>query len=330
MTSAILFDIGGTNMRVAYSRDGSALDAIKTRKTPKDFREGIAALKALAKEAAGGEAIGQACGCVPGIFNRDRRTLFKSPNLPLWEGQPLLSALEDAFRVSVSVGNDAAFAGLGEAHRGAGRGFRSVMYMTVSTGVGGSRIVNGKIDENAFGYEPGKQIMDFAGNRTLESLVSGTALAKRFGKSAKEIPQIDPVWSELAQALARGLHNSIVHWSPDVIVLGGSMILGNPYIVLGEAESELKKILTIFPEMPAIRKAELGDSNGLYGALEFLKSKRPSISLRVWLSALSSSCTSIFETTSKEKSAINYSPASGCARRRHLRCPSYRVFCRRR
>ena len=268
----IVFDIGGTNMRVAAVLEGGKLGEVKTRRTPQDFNEGIAALHDLALEVAAGAKIIAVSGCFPGIFNRDRRTLFQSPNLPQWEGKPLLTSIEAAFGVPVFLENDAALAALGEAHFGAGRGFRSVMYLTISTGVGGARIVNGKIDENAFGYEPGKQIMDFSSGSSLEDLVSGAAVAKRLKKSAKDVPQIDPIWTELAEILAQGLHNSIVHWSPDVIILGGAMILGTPSITLGQVDEELRKILKVFPEVPVIRKAELRDQSGLYGAMEFLRS----------------------------------------------------------
>ncbi len=66
-----------------------------------------------------------------------------------------------------------------------------------------------------------------------------------------------------------------VFWSPDVIVLGGSMITGDPSIPLDITEAHLKEILKIYPELPAIKKAELGDSGGLHGALEYIKLKAP-------------------------------------------------------
>jgi hypothetical protein len=55
------------------------------------------------------------------------------------------------------------------------------------------------------------------------------------------------------------------------VVLGGSMITGNPSIPIDKTEQYLKEILKIFPQLPIMRKAELGDLGGLYGALAFLK-----------------------------------------------------------
>ena len=73
--------------------------------------------------------------------------------------------------------------------------------------------------------------------------------------------------------MAIGLNNIIVEWSPDVVVLGGSMITGDPSISIEKTENYLKEILKIFPKLPAIRKAELGDFGGLYGALAFIKTQ---------------------------------------------------------
>ena len=114
--------------------------------------------------------------------------------------------------------------------------------------------------------------MDWEKDIDLENLISGTAFKKRFHKDPRTAEQLDPVWDELARTLAHGLRNSIVHWSPDVIVLGGAMMLGCPLIPISSVENELRRIQSVYPELPALRKAALGDHNGLYGAMEFLRS----------------------------------------------------------
>jgi len=181
-------------------------------------------------------------------------------------------------KIPVYLENDAAIVGLGEAMNGAGRGEEIIAYITVSTGIGGARIVDGKIDRNIFGFEPGHQIIDPTGMLCpmcdsaghLEGHVSGVALEARFNKKAYEIT--DPqIWEEEAKWLAYGLNNTAVYWSPSVIVLGGSMIIKSPGISIERVSHHLKKTLTIFPERPRLVKAELGDIGGLYGALEILK-----------------------------------------------------------
>ena len=272
MSVAIVFDIGGTQMRVGVSRDGKEIEHVKVQPTPKDFKEGVTALRQAAHDLAAGETIREVSGCIAGIFERGHTALFRSPNLPGWERQPIRTVLEEAFRTTVYLENDAALAGLGESIFGSGKDFYNVMYMTVSTGVGGARIIGREVDSRVYSFEPGQQIIDTNKNIGLEDLISGTAIQKRFGKKAFEIKQSDPVWKELAVYLAHGLYNSVLHWSPDVIVLGGSMILGDPSIPIREVEKELGNILKIFPTIPVIRKSSLGDHSGLYGALKFISS----------------------------------------------------------
>ena len=106
----------------------------------------------------------------------------------------------------------------------------------------------------------------------MEDLVSGSAVEKRFGKKPYEIVQSDHIWDELAEKLAYGIHNSIVHWSPDVIVLGGSMIVGDPAIKISDVRKHLSVISKVYPKLPKINKATLGAVGGLHGALQYLNS----------------------------------------------------------
>jgi predicted NBD/HSP70 family sugar kinase len=70
----------------------------------------------------------------------------------------------------------------------------------------------------------------------------------------------------MASWCAYMLNNTIVHWSPQVVVLGGSMIIGDPAIPVDRIEAKLREILR-YPKMPAIKKAALGDFGGMYGAM---------------------------------------------------------------
>lgn len=253
----LLFDIGATKIRMAYSADGETFETPEVFETPKSYGEILNLFAETAKKISNGREIKIIAGgmsrSIPGLTDEE----FKKD-------------LVEKFGVAAYIENDAAIVGLGEASWGAGRGFEIVAYITVSTGVGGAKIVNGKIDEHAIGFEPGKQIVEMESGKTLEDLISGKALKQKTGKSPKEIT--DPaVWEEHAKILAVGLNNIIVEWSPNCVVLGGSMITGNPSIPIDKTKNHLKEILKIYPELPAIRKAELGDFGGLYGALAYLK-----------------------------------------------------------
>lgn len=259
--NSILFDIGATKTRIAYSTDGEIFETPRVYSTPKNYEEGFSLFRQNAQELAGGREIKQIVGGMSrSVWGNDAPERFRND-------------LSRDLGAVVSLENDAAVVGLGEAAWGAGRGFKIVAYITVSTGVGGARIVDGEIDEHAVNFEPGKQIMDLDSQATLESLISGKALEARTGKAPKDISE-PAIWDDLAMKLAVGLNNIIVEWSPDCVVLGGSMITGEPAIPMDRAVARLKEILKIFPKLPDIKKAELGDFGGLYGALALVNSQK--------------------------------------------------------
>ncbi len=278
----ILFDIGGTKMRLASS-DGESILKTVVLDTTQNFEDGVPVFGKAAHELAGSEIIEKAAGGIAGTLDKDKKTLLRAPHLRGWVGKPLREELSKILGLPIYLENDAALAALGEATYGAGKDKNIVAYLTVSTGVGGARVCGGEIDATSVGFEPGHQILDIdktlcpscPGN-TFEDYVSGTSLEKRFGKKPKEIS--DPaVWDELARFLAYGLNNICVNWSPDIIVLGGSMILGSPAISVEKTAEYLSGIMNNLPN-PPIAKASLGDSAGLWGAIRYLKQKSELVS----------------------------------------------------
>lgn len=275
----VAFDIGGTKMRIAISKDAKTVRGEPyVEKTPPRFEDGIERIVEIVQELTGGRPVTALGGGMAGSFNREKTELFHAPNLPGWIGKPFSEALSRKMNAPVYVANDTAIVGLGEAHAGAGMGSNIVVYITVSTGVGGARIVDGIIDKRAFGFEPGHQIIDADGSLCkdcasgqLEDLVSGTAVSRRFNMPAYEVKN-DHLWNtELPRWLAYGLYNTVLHWSPDVIILGGSMITGDPAINVEKTEQYLRDITTIFPEVPKVKKAECGDFGGIHGAFAYIR-----------------------------------------------------------
>lgn len=277
----VLFDIGGTKTRIAVSNDLESLKEIESFKTPTKFEEGIVKMVAVIKRLTNNDEITAIAGGARGRLDEDKSGIQNDAVLNKWAGKSITRALQKEFKnVPIFLENDSAMAGVGEAVFGAGKGLEIVAYHTVSTGVGGVKIENGEIDMASVGFEPGHQILDIdrtvLGDEivpTLENLVSGTALAERFGVPAYEIPQSDSVWDELAEYLGQGLRNTIMYWSPDVIVLGGSMIVGNPAIMVDVVRKYTVEALDGFVESPLIVKAKLGDEAGLYGAMATLRKR---------------------------------------------------------
>jgi glucokinase len=261
----IVFDIGGTHIRVAVSSDGETLSKPLTKDTPASFDEGVRVLVALIAEAANGQPIISLGGGVAGIFDPKDQALFYSPNLKGWEGHSIKQALQKE-GYNALIENDAALAALGEASYGAGRGGKIVAYYTISTGIGGARIVDGKIDRRSVGFEPGKQIINSAGPSSVETMISGHALQAKYNMKPALILDKE-VWKKAADDLAIAAFNSIAHWSPDTFVFGGPMILQKPGIDIDAVRAALEKLLVAFPAHPSVKLAELGTESGLYGAL---------------------------------------------------------------
>ncbi len=274
----VMFDIGGTKTRVAFSEDLKTFDKVEKINTPIKFKDGMKEVIDLIKKNT--KEVSGIAGGIRGRLQEDKAGIENDGVLTDWAGADLVGRLKKAFNVEVFLENDAAIAGLGEAVYGAGKDSEIVAYHTVSTGVGGAKIENKEIDHASVGFEPGHQILDIDRNvlgeeivPTLENLVSGTAVAERFGCKAYEIPQEDVVWDELAEYLANGLRNTIMYWSPDTIILGGSMIVGDPAILIDPIRKYTTEALDGFVECPFITKAELGDDAGLYGGMAILKKR---------------------------------------------------------
>lgn len=145
-------DVGGTKLAFALGDATGALRATYRRPTQLSGRgdADVAAmaddLRRLLDEA--GLAPGQveALGVsLPGPLDVERGVLLSPPNLPGWHEVPVRALLEEALGVPVFLENDANAAALAEWHWGAARGLEHVVYLTMSTGVGGGLILGGRL-----------------------------------------------------------------------------------------------------------------------------------------------------------------------------------------
>jgi len=264
----LLFDIGASRTRITISNDGDTVGEPVIFETPKKYEDGIKIIYEKSKQLGGD--FGAAAGGIAGPINREKTMINNAPNLPDWCDKPLKNSLEEALGTKVNLENDTALVGLGEAVAGAGNNNSIVAYVTVSTGINGVKIVDKKIVKNFLGYEIGKQIVDFdestiKGN--WENAISGSSLEKKYSKNPDEIND-EKIWEDEVKLLAYGLHNVILFWSPEVLILGGGLM---KKIAIEKVEEKLKEILTVFPILPEIKKSELGDVGGLYGALSYVK-----------------------------------------------------------
>lgn len=270
----VLFDIGATNIRIAVSSDNQTISNPIVFPTPQEFNQGIVQIQQVVVKLSRGQKIDAAAGGIPGPLNKQKDYVANFPNITDWNNKPLKQSLEKVLGAPVFLENDASLVGLGEATSGSGKGKKIVAYITISTGVGGTRIVNGKIDQKAGDFEIGHQIIVPRGSICgcqglghLEAYLSGSAIERKYHQKP-EVIKDGKIWEEMAELLAIGINNTIVYWAPEIVILGGGVMKA---ISVDKVKLHLQEIFTIFPEIPPVELNTLGDSGGLYGALEYLK-----------------------------------------------------------
>jgi glucokinase len=191
-------DLGGTQIRAAVLQGaqilGRAANLTGDDPTPERVLPRIYTTLQEALDEAG-VTLAEIAGigvCAPGPLDNRTGTLYAPPNLPAWNATPLRDILREKYAKPVFVENDANAAALGEYLFGAGQGCRHMVYLTVSTGIGGGVIVDGRILEgvNGSAAELGHITIDWRGERCncgnigcLEALASGTAIARKANRA---------------------------------------------------------------------------------------------------------------------------------------------------
>lgn len=187
-------DLGGTKiLTVLADREGNVLARVKvpteTDRGQKHVIDRIEATvrDALQEAAAPAERVAAVGVGAPGPLDPDRGFLFFAPNLG-WRDVPLGKILNERLNLPVFLDNDANLAALGEYVYGAGRGSTHLVYITVSTGVGGGVILNGRVYHGACGgageighvtVAPDGPTCRCGNQGCLEAVASGTAMEQR-------------------------------------------------------------------------------------------------------------------------------------------------------
>lgn len=153
-----------------------------------------------------------------------------------WRDYPLLPTLTGALRVPALIDIDVNAAALGELRFGAARGKNSCLYVTVGTGVGGGVVVEGRLVHGLLhpehGHIPLRPHPDDPAphgfcpyhDGCLEGLACGPAIEKRWGVSAKNLPEDHPAWEIEAFYLAQLCVTATLAYSPEIIILGGGVM----------------------------------------------------------------------------------------------------------
>ncbi len=303
MKKIITADVGGTQIRVAVYPEKStqpvAQKKIRTRdkeQTPLErLSNTIAELWPADGEVA---AISIA---VPGFLNPANGIVYEAANVPGWKEIQLRQPIEDRFHVPVFLGNDANLAALGEWKHGAGQGHHNVLYLTISTGIGGGVIIDDRLLTGDFGLAgefghvtviPEGPMCGCGQRGHLEAVASGTAIAKyvneklALGVSSSLSSINNPTAVDVSQAAAQGdplaqkaltragtyigyaLADFLHIFNSSIVILGGGVSSTGALIIEPIKAALPERILSpAYIRNLEITTAALKDDAGLIGAL---------------------------------------------------------------
>lgn len=302
---AIGIDLGGTQVRAALVQRGSILRRAATRT---DVGGGptavIAQFRQLIAQVCDAEDRAHIAGvgvCAPGPLDSTTGTVIHIPTLPGWENIALRDIVADEFGVPVVVEGDGIAAAFGEWQYGAGRGLQHLVYVTVSTGIGGGIVVDGRLLHGRRGMagHVGHFRMAADGPRCscgatacFEALASGSALGLRARQAALEdragwlgrvsppeavdarrvvegARAADPVCLALlreeAHYLGSGFTGLIHLYSPERVIMGGGVAQAFDLLERDILDVIRRDAMPPFRSVPVVR-AGLGADSGLVGA----------------------------------------------------------------
>ncbi|MFQ5812391.1 MAG: ROK family protein [Anaerolineae bacterium] len=242
----------------------------------------------------------------PGPLDPWKGVIMDAPNLPGWKKVPLKELMEEEFGLPVLVGNDANLAALAEQRFGAGQGIADLIYITVSTGIGGGIIVDNRLLLGAQGFaaEVGHHTVEAHGPRCncgnigcLEALAAGPAIARHARELIKEGTKtaitdlvggdLDEITAKVVNQAAQagdptaielfrqagfyigvGIVNLLHLFNPSLIVIGGSVTkAGDLLFEPIRATVRERAMASYYWENTPIVPATLGDDVGLLGAV---------------------------------------------------------------
>lgn len=301
MSLTLALDIGGTHMRAAVFLDKENLPIKHSRIRTQGGNEStfdrlIRLIRAITPP---NQSINQIGIAVPGLIDPHQGVILTTPNIPEWTGMPIVEMIEDELGVPTVMGNDANLAAMGEWRYGAGQGHHHLLYMTISTGIGGGVIIEDRllVGSHGLGAEfghvtilPDGPLCSCGQRGHLEALASGTGIATYVaeqllaGKASclkgrpdtKSIAEAANSGDNLAKAafdragyyLGLALANYLTIFNPTIVIMGGGVSQTGD-LLLNPVRRSLDSALfsSEYLQDLVITQAALGDDAGLFGAL---------------------------------------------------------------
>ncbi|MCZ6676128.1 MAG: ROK family protein [Candidatus Poribacteria bacterium] len=308
-------DIGGTKLAaVVADKNGNILQKVrKPTEAEKGYQYAVQLLlemvdqgihrAGLKRESISG--IGVSCG---GPLDTKTGVVYSPPNLPGWDAVPLKALIEAEFHIHTVIENDANASALAEWRFGGGRGYNYVLYMTMSTGIGGGIVANGQIyhGANDSAGEVGHQILlpngplCGCGKRgCLEALCSGPSIARRAQAAIRKQPNthildftdgsIDHVKSEHVLQAARngdalaislmdetayymgwGIANLVNILNPEIVLIGTIAVAAGDLLLNPIRRTVADMAMQRPAELVQIMPAQLGDAVGDLAAVSLV------------------------------------------------------------
>jgi glucokinase len=298
---AVAVDLGATRVRACVgTKSGKIIRrAGKKMLVSKSMHSYLAQIEGVMRSVTKGfpaDELGAICIASPGPLDLRRGLIAHTANLP-YTDVPIIEVLENSFGKEAFLVNDANAAALGEWLRGAGKGHRNVFYLTISTGIGGGAVVDGRLllgkDGNA--AEVGHVTIDSSGRMKCgcgrlghwEAYCSGSGIprfaqslwkefngpkvpslgnaAELFGRAARGDKFSLRVLNEVGRLNAVGVANVVDAFDPEVLTIGGGVALNNPDAILSPIRKSMGEYA--INRVPKVLITRLGDDAGLVGAL---------------------------------------------------------------
>ena len=270
----VSLDIGGTKLIVAaFNGSGTVLKQERAA-TPLKLTEGLDLIDRMITTVSEGQRLSGIGAAAGGPL--DHRIGVVSPlHQPEWRNVPLKKIMEDKWGCPFRVDIDTNVAALAE-YGALEKKVRLLLYITLSTGMGGGLVHEGDIYRGLNGEHPeiGHQTVCYRspGNKPvrcscgaegcLEELISGNGIRRVYGKPPEKLSAHE--WDDVSWNLGQGLRNLAAIYLPDVIVFGGGISYGAKDKLLEPAIRLMREQLKIVPH-PRVQVSSLGVENVLRG-----------------------------------------------------------------
>ena len=276
MAVLIGLDIGGTKIMVAAADGEGNILRRARRDTSTSLETDLTNIHNMIAEVTEAEQILGMGAAIGGPLDWERGVV--SPlHQPAWRNIPLKAIMEEKWGCPFHVDVDTNVAAVGE-YRWGGVSAKRFLYLTLSTGMGGGFLVDGKIYRGQNGAHPevGHQSIPFRCSNPsavqcecgapdcLEALVSGNGIRRIYGKPAEALSPEE--WEEVAYNLGQGLRNAAALYAPDLISIGGGVAVGGGEPFIQAAREVMEEHLKLVPA-PRVGLSQLGYDTALRGAI---------------------------------------------------------------